>query len=162
MSRSGHRRSSGVSLRRVHQVRKRPTRTNVATLVPLSVAGGRLPHVKGTGRWNALALPVASLEAVAGHPSEEYILYMDGDMTVSQARADLGAVTSRAEYGGETTYLTKHGHRAAAVVPATAAELLEQLEDLVDEQAVQDALASLRSGHEERLPFVRRTRRQTA
>ena len=93
---------------------------------------------------------------------EEYILYMDGDMTVSQARADLGAVTSRAEYGGETTYLTKHGHRAAAVVPATAAELLEQLEDLVDEQAVHDALASLRSGDEERLPFVRRTRRQTA
>jgi len=93
---------------------------------------------------------------------EEYILYMDVDMTVSQARADLGAVTSRAEYGGETTYLTKHGHRAAAVVPAAAAELLEQLEDLVDEQAVHAALASLRSGDEERLPFVRRTRRQTA
>ena len=92
----------------------------------------------------------------------EYILYMNGDMSVSQARADLGAVTSRAEYGGETTYLTKHGHRAAAVVPAAAAELLEQLEDLVDEQAVRRALASLKSGREERLPFVRRTRRQTA
>ena len=92
----------------------------------------------------------------------EYILYMTADMTVSQARADLGAVTSRAEYGGETTYLTKHGHRAAAVVPAAAAELLEQLEDLVDEQAVRTALASLRSGDEERVPFVRRTRRQTA
>lgn len=92
----------------------------------------------------------------------EYILYMTADMTVSQARADLGAVTSRAEYGGETTYLTKHGHRAAAVVPAAAAELLEQLEDLVDEQAVRRALASLGSGDEERVPFVRRTRRQTA
>ena len=61
-----------------------------------------------------------------------------------------------------TTYLTKHGHRAAAVVPAAAAELLEQLEDLVDEQAVRKALASLQSGEEERVPFVRRTRRQTA
>lgn len=82
---------------------------------------------------------------------------MGADMTVSQARADLGAVTSRAEYGGETTYLTKHGHRAAAVVPAGAAELLEQLEDLVDEHAVQASLDSLRSGEEERVPFVRRT-----
>ena len=61
----------------------------------------------------------------------------------------------------ETTYPTKHRHRAAAVVPA-AAELLEQLEDLVDEQAVRRALESLKSGYQERLPFVRRTRRQTA
>src|SRR5450759_2901361 len=93
---------------------------------------------------------------------EEYILYMDADMTVSQARADLGAVTSRAEYAGETTYLTKHGHRAAAVVPAAAADLLEELEDLVDERAVRAALASLRKGEDERVPFVRDTRRQTS
>ena len=76
---------------------------------------------------------------------------MPVEMTVSEARADLGAVTSRAEYGGETTYLTKHGHRAAAVVPAAAAELLEQLEDLVDERAVRAALSDLETGAEERL-----------
>ena len=86
---------------------------------------------------------------------------MTAEMTVSQARADLGAVTSRAEYGGETTFLTKHGRRAAALVPAAAAELLEQLEDLVDEDAVRTALARLRSGDEERVPFVRRTGRPT-
>lgn len=86
---------------------------------------------------------------------------MSEGMSVSQARADLGAVTSRAQYGGETTYLTKHGRRAAAVVPAAAAELLEQLEDLVGEEAVRNALAKLRSGDEERVPFVRRIRRQT-
>ena len=85
----------------------------------------------------------------------------DQDMSVSKARAVLGAVTSRAEYGGETTYLTKHGRRAAAVVPAAAAELLEQLEGLCDQEAVSRALASL-EGYEERLPFVRRNRRQTA
>lgn len=61
-----------------------------------------------------------------------HTLYMATEMTGSEARAELGPITSRAEYGGETTYLTKHGHRAAAVVPAAAAELLEQLEDLVD------------------------------
>lgn len=37
---------------------------------------------------------------------------------------------------------TKRGHRTAAVVvPAAAAELLDQLEDLVDEKAVRAALA---------------------
>lgn len=90
-----------------------------------------------------------------------YILYMLSEMAVTEARADLGSVTSRAEYGGETTYLTKHGHRAAAVVPAAAAELLEQLEDLVDAGAVRAALADLESGVEERVPFLRHTRRGT-
>ncbi|WP_299169187.1 type II toxin-antitoxin system prevent-host-death family antitoxin [uncultured Arthrobacter sp.] len=82
---------------------------------------------------------------------------MTSEMTVSQGRADLGAVTSRAEFGGETTYLTKHGHRAAAVVPAASAELLEQLEDLLDARSVETALANLTSGKDERVPFVRRT-----
>ncbi len=86
---------------------------------------------------------------------------MTVELTVSQARADLGPVTSRAEYGGETTYLTKHGHRAAAVVPVAAAELLEQIEDLVDDDAVRAALAGLRSGTDARIPFVPRTRRRT-
>lgn len=81
---------------------------------------------------------------------------------MSAARADLGAVTARAEYGGETTYLTKHGHRSAAVVPAAAAELLEGLEDLVDHDAVRAALDSLETGAEERVPFLRRTSRRTA
>ncbi len=62
---------------------------------------------------------------------------MVSELTVSEARADLGPVTSRAEYGGETTYLTKHGHRAAA------------------------AVAALKTGAEQRVPFVRRTRRRT-
>lgn len=76
---------------------------------------------------------------------------------MSAARADLGGVTARAEYGGETTYLTKHGHRAAAVVPVAAAELLQQLEDLVDHDAVGVALAGLETGVDERVPFVGRT-----
>lgn len=87
---------------------------------------------------------------------------MSSEMAVSQARADLGSVTSRAEYGGETTYLTKHGRRAAAVVPVAAAELLEQLEDLLDGQAVRNALLALESGTEQAQPFVRRTPRSTA
>ena len=87
---------------------------------------------------------------------------MPVELTVSQARAELGPVTSRAEYSGETTYLTKHGHRAAAVVPAAAAELLEQIEDLMDAEAVRSALADLQAGSEQRVPFTRRTRSQIA
>lgn len=81
---------------------------------------------------------------------------MSSDLTVSEARAELGPVTSRAQYSGETTYLTKHGRRAAAVVPAAAAELLEQIEDLLDIQAVQSALTDLDNGREQPIPFVRR------
>lgn len=99
---------------------------------------------------------------LADRAAPEYFLYMEAEMTVSEARADLGRVTARAEYGGETTYLTKHGHRAAAIVPVHAAELLERFEDLLDAKAVQTALADLEAGAEERVPFVRRGRRRTA
>lgn len=81
------------------------------------------------------------------------------EMTVSEARAELGPVTARAEYAGETIYLTKHGHRSAAVVPAHAAELLERLEDVLDAEAVENALAELESGEVAPVPYVRRTAR---
>ncbi|MGH3468543.1 MAG: type II toxin-antitoxin system prevent-host-death family antitoxin [Thermocrispum sp.] len=79
-------------------------------------------------------------------------------MSVSEARAELGPVTNRVAYGGETVYLTKHGRRAAAVVPAAAAELLEQIVDLLDGEAVEATLAALAAGTETRVPFARRTR----
>lgn len=74
-----------------------------------------------------------------------YHLYVIRDITVSEARAELGPVTSRAEYGGEFTYLTTYGRRTAAIVPAAAAELLEQIEDLVDAEIVRVALEDLES-----------------
>ncbi|MQA76279.1 MAG: hypothetical protein GEU88_18435 [Solirubrobacterales bacterium] len=37
------------------------------------------------------------------------------DMSVSEARAEISDVVARAEYAGETVYLTKHGRRAGAV-----------------------------------------------
>lgn len=88
-----------------------------------------------------------------------YSLYMTSvEMTVTEARARISDVTSRAEYGGETVYLTRNGHRAAAVVPAAAAELLEELEEAVDAERVADILAHARK--EEWVPFRRRTRRR--
>ena len=87
---------------------------------------------------------------------------MSIEMSVSDARAELGPVTARVEYGGETVYLTKHGKRAAAVISAATAELLEQLEDVLDTEAVDAALADLRSGRDVAVPFVRHTRRRTS
>ena len=87
-----------------------------------------------------------------------YIWYMSTEMTVSDARPELAEITNRAAYAGETTYLTKHGKRTAAVVPAASAQLLEDLEDLIDHQAVQEALAAFADG-EATVPFRRRTQR---
>lgn len=82
-----------------------------------------------------------------------YNLYMS-EMSVSEARAEISDVVARAEYAGETVYLTKHGRRAGAVVSATAAELLEDIEDLVDIQAVEEVRARLADGTEQRRRFL--------
>jgi prevent-host-death family protein len=88
-----------------------------------------------------------------------YIMYMSREMSLSEVRAQLPDVTNRAEYVGETVYITKHGRRTSAVVSAAAAELLEDLEDLVDITAVREALADLDAGRDQPRPFARRTRR---
>jgi prevent-host-death family protein len=92
-----------------------------------------------------------------------YVSYMSGiEMSVTDARDDLGPVTNRVAYGGETIYLTKHGRRAAAMVPVAAAELLEDLEDLIDSEAIDAVRARLAEGVENRVPFARRTPRRDA
>jgi prevent-host-death family protein len=91
-----------------------------------------------------------------------YILYMSSEMSVTSARDELGPMTSRVEYAGETVYLTKHGRRVAGVVPAAAAELLEELEDVFDIEAVRAAMANVAAGGDAPEPFVRRTRRRDA
>ena len=85
---------------------------------------------------------------------------MPVEMTVSQARAEIGDITNRAAYRGETTYLTKNGHRSAAVVPAASAELLEELEELIDLHLVRATFKEMTKGTVTTVPFVRRTKRQ--
>lgn len=89
-----------------------------------------------------------------------YILYMNSEMSVTEARPELAEITNRAAYAGETTYLTKHGRRTAAVVSAAGAQLLEDLEELVDGEQVREVLAALSEGTETSVPFRRRTQRQ--
>lgn len=93
-------------------------------------------------------------------PTALYNLYMSSEMTVSEARRELADVTNRAEYGGETTYITKSGRRSSAVVSAARAQLLDDLEDLIDGEQVREALAALADGTEERVPYRRRTNRR--
>lgn len=73
---------------------------------------------------------------------------------MTDARSSLGDLVARPEYGGATVYLTKHGRRAAAVVSARTAELLEQLEDLLDAAAVAQVQARLAAGTEGRRRLV--------
>jgi prevent-host-death family protein len=96
-------------------------------------------------RWT-----LANDRHVAGVGLTTYTLYMSSEMAVSDVRAHLGPITSRAEFGGETVYLTKNGRRAAAIVPAAAAQLLEDLEDLIDLQAVEEVRGRLAAGTESR------------
>jgi prevent-host-death family protein len=88
-----------------------------------------------------------------------YIMYMSLEMSLSEVRAQLPDVTNRAEYIGETVYITKHGRRTSAVVSADAAQLLEDLEDLVDLNAVREALADVDADRDQPRPFARRTQR---
>lgn len=65
------------------------------------------------------------------------------ELTVTQVRDDLAPVVSRAQYAGGITYMTRHGKRAAAIVPAEAAELLERLQAAEDAEDIRDARKAL-------------------
>ena len=63
------------------------------------------------------------------------------EMPITDARAHLTELANRAEYNGESTYLTRHGKRVAAVVPADWLAAMERVEDELDNAAADAALA---------------------
>lgn len=69
-----------------------------------------------------------------------YAWYMS-EMAVTDARDHLADVVNRVAYSGETTYLTRRGRRMAAIVPAEMLEAIERLEDQIDNEAADAALA---------------------
>ena len=69
-----------------------------------------------------------------------------GDITISDARDHLADVVSRAAYAGRITYVTRHGQRMAAIVPAEMAEAIERGEDAEDVAAAREALARIDAG----------------
>jgi prevent-host-death family protein len=69
-----------------------------------------------------------------------------GDITISDARDHLADVVSRAAYAGRITYVTRHGQRMAAIVPAEMAEAIERGADAADVAAAREALARIDAG----------------
>jgi antitoxin Phd len=70
------------------------------------------------------------------------------EFTVSDARQHLADVVSRAAYAGRITYITRHGRRIAAIVPADVAEAMERAEDAEDVAAAHEALRRIDAGDE--------------
>ena len=68
-------------------------------------------------------------------------------MTVSDARARLADVVDAARVGHDPVYLTRRGHRVAAVIDADDLDLLiAAAEDLADIEAAQRARAEIVDG----------------
>ncbi|MGH3786678.1 MAG: type II toxin-antitoxin system Phd/YefM family antitoxin [Pseudonocardiaceae bacterium] len=70
----------------------------------------------------------------------DYPASMPHELPAIEVRRTLSEVVGRAQHGGHTTYITHHGRRVAAIVPADAAERLEQLEDEALARMAQEAL----------------------
>ena len=69
------------------------------------------------------------------------------DMSVSDARARLADVVDAARVGHDPVYLTRRGHRVAAVIDADDLDLLiAAAEDLADIEAAQRARAEIVDG----------------
>jgi prevent-host-death family protein len=60
---------------------------------------------------------------------------------ISEAREQFATIINQVAFGGERVRLTRHGKAVAAVVPIEDVEFLEDLEDEIDLQLVQEALA---------------------
>ena len=67
-------------------------------------------------------------------------------VTIERARVELSGVVSRAQYAGERVVVTRRGKPAAAIVPIEDLELLQQIEDEIDAEAVREALEEARAG----------------
>ena len=70
-------------------------------------------------------------------------------MSVTEARSGFAEIVNRAAYGHERIVITRRGKDIAAVVPAEDMDLLEELEDRMDIEAAEKALAE----SEELIPY---------
>jgi prevent-host-death family protein len=62
-------------------------------------------------------------------------------VTTVKARESFSEVINRSAYGKERIVLTRRGKKVAAVVPVEDLNLLEALEDRLDLEAIEQALA---------------------
>jgi prevent-host-death family protein len=90
---------------------------------------------------------VTALLAVPYGMYVEHIMSTSADVPLGQARDKLGDLVNRASYRGEPVYLTRRGHRVAAIVDAEQLErLLELAEDAIDAVETDRTRAELEAG----------------
>lgn len=63
------------------------------------------------------------------------------ELPAGEVRKAFGEVVGRAQHAGHMTYITHHGKRVAAIVPADVAQWLEEYEDQRLARMAADALA---------------------
>jgi prevent-host-death family protein len=67
-------------------------------------------------------------------------------VTIERARVELSDVVSRVQYAGDRFVVTRRGKPAVAIVPLEDLELLQQIEDEQDAEAVREAMEEVREG----------------
>jgi prevent-host-death family protein len=75
--------------------------------------------------------------------------------SASKARVDFAEIINQVAYGGERVVLDRHGKPIAAIIPIEDLTFLEEIEDRMDVEAANHALAQ----SNERVPYER-TRRE--
>jgi antitoxin Phd len=77
------------------------------------------------------------------------------ELPVTSARDRLAEVVNQAAYGGEITYITRHGQRLAAIVPLDVAENAEAAEDAWLSRLVSEAREEMTREGSAPIPLAR-------
>jgi prevent-host-death family protein len=76
-----------------------------------------------------------------------------GKVSTVKARNEFSEVINRAAYGKERVVLTRRGKDVVAVVPIEDVKLLEEMEDRIDNEAADEAIAEAKAKGEKPIPW---------
>jgi prevent-host-death family protein len=66
------------------------------------------------------------------------------ELSVAEAREQFSDAINRAAYGKERIYITRRGKRVIAIVPIEDVEAIQVIEDAIDREEVEKALAEVK------------------
>lgn len=75
-------------------------------------------------------------------------------VSTAVARKQFSDVINRASYAKERVALTRYGRTLAAIVPAEDLEWLEAMEDRIDSEDAEKALAQMKAKGEKPIPWA--------
>jgi prevent-host-death family protein len=76
-------------------------------------------------------------------------------VSTAVARKQFSDMVNRASYAKERVALTRYGRTLAAIVPAEDLELLEAMEDRIDSEDAEKALAEMKAKGEKPIPIAK-------